>query len=198
MKKIILTLVAVAIGFLLSACSSEEPKSQKGYLTIEPSQLFVGDTKKLEPHMGLIGGAVHLKYDGDYKILQTKYEIWEKGKLTKSSNAFGTSFEEGLDDELTFSLKTNENMFDAVLAVSSNKKGYSSSHFSVPKFNEEYAYGPVPIEESIKVKEGKDEAMWGLIANKDGRISSEGDINKAAKVADWAFVVKVSIEEEMK
>jgi hypothetical protein len=97
MKKIcgLLLIVLTLASMLIVGCSKEAKLKEStmpanGIIRISPSTLFEGDTKKLEPHLGLISGCVNVKYSGPKKFIQTSYEIWEEGKLKKTSYSVGS------------------------------------------------------------------------------------------------------------
>jgi uncharacterized protein YcfL len=66
MKKTIFFLVII---LLFVGCSNVENSvaTERNKVKITPSQIFEGETKKLEPHMGLTTGCVKVDYNGDKK-----------------------------------------------------------------------------------------------------------------------------------
>ncbi|OMP65698.1 hypothetical protein [Domibacillus epiphyticus] len=184
---------------LLSACADESDKSDQ-FVTVEPSKLFQGDAKRLEPHLEIMGGAVKVSYSGSHHAMNTKYEIWEDGKLVNSGRALGMEITEDALEEVTVSLKNDpdkESDFLVTVVFASEENGYNSAAFSIPKFDPSRANGHLELDEPIQFKEGAEEAIWGYTANEDGHISSGDDLEKIAKEADWAFLLKLTTDKSL-
>jgi len=186
--------------FVLSACTNASAPREDGFISIEPTSLFEGETKKLEPHLGIIGGAVRVDYSGTYKALKASYEVWERGKLIASADSLGVSIKEESVDEVTISLKPDpedENSCLVTIAFLSEEGGYSSSSFTIPRFDPEFGSGPIPLQRPIQLKEGKEAAVWGYRAVKDGSISTSSSLEETAKESDQAFLLKLSTDREL-
>jgi len=209
MRRYLFVFVAfLLVAVFLTACSTVEestgqaPVLEKNKVLIEPSSLFEGDTKKLEPHLGWSTGAVKVKYQGDKKILNVSCETWEKGKLVQTFGSLGAGIEGSFDGEVSVSLKDDDgagqNRYLATIVVS-DKQGYSSSKVYVPKFNESAtsstATSPKPLSAPIEVSDEQTTAVWGLMAGEGTNISrSDESIEAMAQRVEWAFVLKLSFE----
>ena len=180
----------------------EDSMPPKGIIRISPSSLFEGDTKKLEPHLGLISGCVKLKYSGPKKYINTAYEIWEDGKLKKSSDLLSTSIDNSYDGEISVSLK-NESTDDIKqvyrLTVADTVAGNcGSSSEIVPEIVfPDGGRSPRNINKVIEISDDKEIAVWGYVVQKDTVILNEESIEESAKKASWAFVFKISMSDKV-
>lgn len=202
-KKICVYLLLVLVSSLsIIGCSKatgfkENNMPANGIIRISPSSLFEGDTKKLEPHLGLISGCVKVKYSGPKKYINTAYEIWEYGKMKKSSDPLSTSIEKNYDGEVSVSL-LNESTDDIKqvyrLTVAANS---ASSSGIVPEIVfPDGGRSPRNINKVIEISDDKEIAVWGYVVQKDGSYQNEESIEESARKASWAFVLKISINDE--
>jgi len=174
----------------------DKAKNQE-FIHIEPSSLFKGDAKVLEPHLNMMGGAVRLSFEGENKYIHTKIEIWENGKVKDSRGLFTTYvLKNSFDGEASISLRDDvhdEKLFDMITAVGDN--GFSSSKSFVDKPDAEMSYSTNRLNEDKTVSFGEETAIWALIGDKEG-ILTNGDIEESAKEADWALVYKIIVDEK--
>ncbi|EOD00234.1 hypothetical protein [Caldisalinibacter kiritimatiensis] len=188
---IVLIIILVLIG-----CSKTEI-IEENTVRVSDSDLFEGELKKLEPHMGLITGSAKIEYNGDKDFIGCKYEIWENGEITETSDIFSTRIDGEFDGEINISLKqliNNElEKSDNMIMTTSlgNENGYSSSTKYIKRFDENYGYSPYELTEEIIVTDDSDISVWGLMASDDSVFSQEKTIEETAEKVDWAIVVKV-------
>lgn len=202
MKKIIFILVII---ILLIGCTNEEEISltEDNSVVISPSELFVGDTKKLEPHMDLSTGSVKVNYSGDKKYIRIKYEVWEKGESTKENVILSSIIKNGFNGEISFSIKKliNDKLEPMDLfklrSVVSKDNGYSASTTYIDEIPLEYSYGPTELEEKVKGKEDEENIIWGVIASKNGNLAFYNDINRSLASADLALVLILEFKDEI-
>src|SRR5947208_1779344 len=50
---------------------------------VSPSELFAGEAKRLEPHLGLTSGCAHLESAHAVVWIGAEVELWQDGKLVK-------------------------------------------------------------------------------------------------------------------
>lgn len=203
MRRFFICLFLTLISLSLIGCSTKTVFSKvampaSGVVRISPSALFEGDTKKLEPHLGIISGCVKLKYSGPEKFIKMAYEIWENGSLKKSSNSLGVSVDKGYDGEISISLKDeSSDKSKQIKRLTIVMNGCSSTSddpdINIPDYA---ARKPIMISKTMEVTDDKETAIWGYAAYKNGSFRPEESIEEDAKKADWAFVVKVSFDEK--
>ncbi|MBO8170908.1 MAG: hypothetical protein H0Z33_03345 [Bacillaceae bacterium] len=187
-------LFIIGFSLIMGACSEESSVKDNQVLHIEPAELFRGDAAILEPHLGINGGAAKVTYEGDGKVLKTKYELWENGKVVEERDSLAVSINKPLDGEVSVSLKEepdDENQFKVTVAVTPG----GSARFSIPKFNENYGYSPIRMGNPFDVAEGEEAIIWGLSAHKNGTRVYFANPEKQAHEADWAFLLKISVGE---
>jgi len=204
MKRIcVFSLLVLVLSLSVVGCSKatgikEDNMPANGIIRISPSSLFEGDAKKLEPHLGLLSGCVKVKYSGPKKYINTAYEIWEDGKMKKSSAPLSTSIEKNYDGEVSVSLK-NESTDDIKqvyrLTVAANS---ASSSGIVPEIVfPDGGRSPRNIDKVIEISDDKEIAVWGYVVQKDMVILNEESIEESAKKASLAFVFKISMSDKV-
>lgn len=196
-KKLSVILLITIIGLIvLSGCTINDSKNKETKVAkISPSNLFVGETKRLEPHLGLTTGAVDIEYNGDKKGFKVTIEIWENGEVIESQDGFTSMIEKGFKGQFSISLKQlllddlekQENM--EMITVIRDESGYSSSKRYIKGFDNISGWSPVELQETINIEDDESIAVWGLIG---GDSIHYIDIIEAAKYADWALVAKIS------
>ncbi|WP_434511722.1 hypothetical protein [Desulfitobacterium sp. AusDCA] len=181
MKKIwvfifLITILALStVGCSQATTTNEDIMPKDGIIRISPSSLFEGDTKKLEPHLGLISGCVKVKYSGPKKYMNTIYEIWEEGKLKKSSGLLlGSLLGKNYDGEVSISLKneaTNDLNPKYRLTVAD---GNGSSYTLLPEIDMMLDGGrrPLTISKDIEISDDNKIAIWGYADYKGGIVVS--------------------------
>lgn len=188
----------LVLGIYTNSTSNTVQTAPNDVMEISPSQLFQGDTKKLEPHLGWTAGAVKIKYGGSKEYLKISYEIWENGALKQRSGAMATSIDSMFDGEVSVSLKElqpeGQTQKYNVNLVISEPNGYSRAAFTIDKFDGNLIRGlsPMTWPKTEVVDADKEVAVWGLMAANKFRTGNS--IEEQAKNVDWAFVVKISIQ----
>lgn len=207
MKKIwvfifLITILALStVGCSQATTTNEDIMPKDGIIRISPSSLFEGDTKKLEPHLGLISGCVKVKYSGPKKYMNTIYEIWEEGKLKKSSGLLlGSLLGKNYDGEVSISLKneaTNDLNPKYRLTVAD---GNGSSYTLLPEIDMVLDGGrrPLTISKDIEISDDNKIAIWGYANYKGGIVVSSLDkgLEESAQEASWAIVFKIYMSNE--
>lgn len=189
------------MSVFLAGCIGTKAKGlpPEGTMRISPSRLFEGETKKLEPHLGLIAGAVKVQYQGPKNMVGSKYEIWENGKLKKSENILGVGFDtQRFTKEFSVSLREEkgESPGYAMTSVFSDRSGFSSAATAIEGYRAA-GWGPRALQEPIEVSDDKQPAVWGLIKGKGSEyVRTSESIEEMAKDAEWALVVKIFTEKE--
>ncbi|MBN6189244.1 hypothetical protein JQN58_20545 [Aneurinibacillus sp. BA2021] len=202
MKRFVWTVVGICLmSVFLAGCTGTKAKGlpPEGTMRISPSSLFEGETKKLEPHLGLIAGAVKVQYQGPKNMVGSKYEIWENGKLKKSENILGVGFDtQRFTKEFSVSLREEkgESSGYAMTSVFSDRSGFSSAAVAIEGYRAA-GWGPRALQEPIEVSDDKQPAVWGLIKGKGSEyIRTNESIEEMAKDAEWALVVKIFMKKE--
>lgn len=178
---------------LISGCSQNEVNSKS--VKVIPSDLFQGDTVRLEPHMNMVTGCVDVEYQGDKENIMLKYEIWEEGTLKMESDTLSTSIKENeFNGEISISLKDiNDYMESSELmeltAAIRTDSGYFSNSIPIDRYSKEYANSPSNLEKEINATEDEEISIWGLIAG--DTLSVGEDIEKSVKESKWGLIVKL-------
>lgn len=185
---------------LITGCASETISNanqlEEGTVLIKPSSLFEG-IERLQPHLNMQNGCVEVFYKGNKKFISTKYEIWEKGKLKESYGNFKLAINNEFHDIIGISLKesiledfsVSDTMTMITAIGQSNVRGF------IDRYPKSYDTGSYNIYDEIKGNDDDEIAIWGLIANEAGSMNEQKkSIEETAKIADWAFVVKVYFE----
>jgi hypothetical protein len=194
-----LALLLAALMFLVG-CSTDAKNvsSENGVVYISPSTLFKGDTKILQPHLGIIGGCVEVKYKGTKKFIRVSSELWENGEQKSTVGVLDSKIDGSFNGDVSVSLRDEgsdnpSHSFKDVLEISQNG-GYASLTGIVPGFSSQYGSGPKELSGMIKVNDNQKIAVWGLMAEKTPNISfaNNESVEEMARKVDWAFVLKIS------
>lgn len=182
---ILLILMSIVVG-----CAN------KNNVKVVPSTIFQGDTRLLGLHMDIISGCVEVKYNGDKKTIVVDYEIWEDGKLKDSENAISYQIKNGkFNGEVSISLKKNNDKSMEMNTVISEDKEYSGAGKQIEGFTDEYAHASRELEKTIKVTDNDKIIIWGLSANKEGKIRfGSDDIQSYIKSENWGLLLKLHFE----
>jgi len=165
------------------------------------SEVFEGSMKKLEPHLGLITGCANIEYKGEKQFIACKYEIWENGNITESTDVFSSRIDGGFEGDVSVSLKQLRSIDlelsqDMIMTTAiGDEKGYNSSTSFVKRFSENFGYSPYVLTDEIIATDDDEISIWGLMANAGSSYSQEDSIEATAKDSDWAMVLKVYFTE---
>src|SRR5438477_2011904 len=80
-------MAAVALVSLSVSCERKPAPAPARAVRVSPSELFIGDLKRLEPHLGLTSGCVRLDSGGPALWFGMEVELWQGGKRIKSLGA---------------------------------------------------------------------------------------------------------------
>lgn len=193
-----------AVAFVVGcAPNGNGQATNNGVVYISPTSLFKGNTQILQPHLGLIGGCVDIKYKGKKKLLTATSELWENGKLTTTLNSLGTQIDGNFTGEISVSLKkdrlcNSNNSFREVVKISQNGGSCSSSLDDIPAYNPQDGSGPKELPGETQAIDNQHVAVWGLMSNKgpDSYYSNQESIEQMAKRVNWAFVLVISFSNQ--
>src|SRR5689334_11538249 len=87
---VIALLLGGGCGRQPTAEPAPEPDPSTAALRVSPSELFVGDLKRLEPHLRLASGCVRVDFRGPDRMIGQEVELWQGGKRVKGFGC-GTS-----------------------------------------------------------------------------------------------------------
>lgn len=96
----VLILVAALVGLALGIPRARQP-SPGGVARITAADLFAGELKRLEPHLGWDSGCVRIDYDGPAVAVRRHLEVWEKGELTNQPTTFETELRASSEVSIT-------------------------------------------------------------------------------------------------
>lgn len=196
----LIMILLVIGGSLIESAHPSTVMVNENQIEISPAEVFEGDAIKLKPHLGLTTGAVGIQYHGSKNFISTSYEIWERGKLKQHFPGMSSMIQTPFNGEVSISLQDpsfeSKNQRYKVTVVVSSENGYGSSTFMIDKFDPELTggYGPIHWDTTQLVDDDQEVAVWGMFAM-DGFSTSE-TMKEQAKKADWAFLLKLKMEEE--
>lgn len=206
MKKICLL---VFMCILLVGCSTsiqtiEDEGLAKGTFIVTPTSLFeTAELKKLEPHLDMKSGCIEIQYKGDKEWIQTKYEIWEEGKLKDSYGDFGIRVAYPNENKseynglISISIKDNFLLDDFKTApkmIMTTAIDRSSFRTIIDRYDLDYGSSVYNLLEPVVGKDTEEVAAWALIGidnKQDEGYSPEPTIEDTVKKSDWALVLKV-------
>jgi len=193
----------LALSSLTTGCAGQPPQQppQNGVVRITPCELFTGELKRLEPHLGLTSGCVKLDYNGPAVPIKLRVEVWKNGKVAGEAGILGTTLSG--PGEASISLKeATDSKGQAkyqVVMVLSKDNGYLSftSQVDVPRLKGQVkSRGPKQLGEPVELSKDKSVAVWSFEAREaGGMIDGNESVDATAKRVEWALVFKLSLED---
>ncbi|NBI30543.1 hypothetical protein [Chengkuizengella marina] len=211
-KQMMLILLSCFILLILVGCNEDEPVveiiedrkiERASTLTISSSEFIKGDAEVLEAHFDeWQTGKVNLQYTGEEKMMAVSYDIYEKGKLTKSSGTIGTFFMDKYEGKLLISLidedKSDLQNYNLGLQISSeSSSSYTNRDIPEIQFPAEAARTIWNLNKGITLHDKEEAIVWAYLANVNSIINPVilTDEN-LKKDYDFAFVIKVNLIDE--
>ncbi|USG66984.1 hypothetical protein NDK47_06725 [Brevibacillus ruminantium] len=208
MKKWFGLVLVAGLAVSAAACTPVE-KAPEAAMQVKPVDLFAGDAQKFKPFLGLMSGAVQVKYRGKSGEIKTTLEVWEYGKKTETLGEFGESIrdkdgKEGLysfDGEAIFSVKgiqgedPNKTHYEITVALT-DKNGSSSSQLDWVVDAKQVASSPIELAEELNLQDGERAAVWGMQATDEQIIRTVDFTPESLKNAKWALLVFMSAGSE--
>jgi hypothetical protein len=172
-------------------------------LRVSPSELFIGDAKRLEAHLDLTtGGCVKVVAPEPDLYLGLETEVWHNGKVKWHSNGNHYVRE---PDTVSFSLreatdeKGQRKYLYAEGVTAKNGSGRTRHYVEMPEENTQEMILANRYTENLhhplELIEGEKAAVWAyVISNQDTSrpFTVPSGFDEPIKTARWAFVVKVS------
>lgn len=188
-------------GFV--GCSSQidapvAPEAKSPEVRVSPTQFFVGDLKKLEPHLAMRAGAVHLEIDAQEIWVKCEVEYWQAGKKVGFTNG-ATRHKKGQVDA-SFSLTEINGPKGVPQYRITDSVGGDSSTVARDRpepgkdgMTQNYVRD---LKESVSLPKDHSEAVWAYLIYETTdpsppKVVREGTIKEAAKEAKWAVVFKL-------
>jgi hypothetical protein len=184
-------LAAVCLFLLSGATVPAQEKVDQRAIRITPLQLFSGEAARLAPHLDLAGyGCVKFEFDGK-KSFGYQWEVWENGTKKPGSGGKLSPLTSG---ELSFSLRE---AFDSdgkkkYKAIMSQVGVTSTNLVPMPPQKDNCSSSHGQIMKELTFKDEQPIAIWGLVRPKAGEGVSLFDLDKAAKEAEWALLLRVT------
>lgn len=189
-KKILLSIFLIFISsFLIIGCSQETMLQENNMPSSGIIKVFPL-TSSDEP----ISGHVEVMYSGPKKNINMNYEIWEEGKVKKSESSLSSSIGDNYKGEVSVSLKnkSTDNMKKVyqILMHAGNGTFSDEEELNIP----DGLHKSLSISRDIEISDDEEIAVWGYAVYKDGSTPtkpSEESIEKSAKMASWALVLRI-------
>jgi hypothetical protein len=195
-------ILCVCVGCGRHPAQSSAPTPVSYAVRVSSSDLFLGDLKRLEPHLGLrASGCVHLDIGKPDVSIAVKPEFWRDGKKLRSASLFTRGAKPGPAD-VSISLREmtdfhGKPQYDVTTAISgaSGDTSVHSAHdapvITEGPTGEKKLRGPVDLPPNKLV------AVWAWLrydSKADAPYppaSYKGSFEEAAKGAKWAVILKV-------
>jgi hypothetical protein len=169
-----------------------------------PAELFSGDLKRLEPHLNLTTGCVHLEFGLPERFLTVEPEVWQDGKPNRSG-----SWSQGwgggpADASVSFTPIAGPGgkpqfRITTALAGPGGKGGMATTRDALKA---EEAHGiSKTLDGPIDIPAGPPVAVWAYLAyeSRGGHFlpddSRKKSFEEAAASAKWAVMLKVGWKE---
>ena len=195
-------LVVAALVWLGRAdAANPVPAPAPRVMRVSRSELFTGDLKRLEPHLGLTSsGCIKIDFEGPEIWFGTEEEVWQDGKLLQGLSKSNSRLEG--PKEVSFSLKQitydDKPKHRMVSAVSAKSRGGSSAFTGVLPGTPGNSSGVAELDAPIELEPGKSIAVFAFVEDehKPGQeYSLGGTFDEKIKRAKRAIVFKISWKE---
>lgn len=213
MKKLLFTSILLLLTLAVLACSAPEPSQpivkkqpEENMLHVEPVDLFAGEASKFKPFLGLMSGAVKLKYTGNKQEINAEVELWENGVKTKTVGKVGTMIQDSQEGKKVFegefivsirevNLDGSKPQYEITSSIA-DKDG-SSSIVSLIERNPKMTgwLGSIQLNKSLTVSENNKVAVWGIQATDENTIDAIELTSEDLKKVKWALVFVLSLEK---
>jgi hypothetical protein len=206
-----IAVVVAAYGLGCARQPAQAPTpAQSGVVRATPTELFVGDLKRLEPHLGLASGCVRLDFDGPERVITIEPEVWQGGSKQPSSHG-STSWKQG-PVEASISLKRvigpdGKAQYEIVDVLSGQSGRVTSMSFrttvDIPAVEgrahtfAKTLHGPTELPEGQKVPVWAHLVYGPVDPPHPPKDVAEGTFEEAAKGALWAVILRVSWERRV-
>ncbi len=169
-----------------------------GKIRLTPVDLFPGDLKRLQPHLGISGVCYKVEYNGPETPARIVLEEWKNGKREGWSSS-GLNLKGPLAGEVSISIQSarddDGNLGSRVIesvqrATSASTTG--EHNFSKPQLKQKTFSYKRPIEEASDFNSDGEIALWAVIHVKAGVGADQTKaISDLAKEAEYAIVWKL-------
>jgi hypothetical protein len=188
---------------ILSALASQPAQGQdkEHSVQIVPSDLFTGDLKRLEPHLGLTTGCVKLKYEGPETPMHYVVQVWREGQWKDlNHNKMGTL--KG-DDEISISVREavddGKRKYQVVVARSNVEFGSTRTTMYVdPPASTMRASAREQLQRTLDVKTPGEVVVWAWKKGTGEKFSLAGRgpvEERATRSAEWALALKLVFDK---
>ncbi len=183
----------------LPAPPTTEPL-ETGNVQAYPSEVFVGDLKRLEPHLNMSTGAVRITVPSPSVVL-IELEKWQDGKSYQmGSSAFRC--DKGPANVSVSIVEVESQPIAATYRITAALMDRGSYREKQTLPDEGLAHHEKKIEAPIPLEEGRTAPVWALLAYpmKFGAMMPNFDnktFAESAKGAKWAIVLKVGWRKEV-
>jgi hypothetical protein len=196
----IVWILVIAAPVIVAGCrrtaATDQANAAPGpdIVRISPSELFVNDLKRLEPHLGLTTGCYRVEAPDREMMFGDEWELWKDGKRVRRLDSGKVRVRK--PDIASFSLKEvtgpkGERRFQYIFSISA-KEGGGAATTSIeapePAFgimaSSEKLVGPRDLAANEKV------LAWAYII-RDMKQSHGPTIEEALAKCRWALAVKI-------
>jgi len=190
------TAAALLVGGCQQAAIPPAPPAGGTPVLASPCDLFTGGLKRLEPHLCLTTGCIHLDFTSEL-FVETRIDFWQDGKVSEGDRGATRVAGPG---EASISLhemsEGGKRCYRMVTATSGKSGGGSSNRkIDMPDLGKAWGSHVAKLEAPVELQEDKPVAVWALLTfeglnNQDSQRG--GTIEEQAKRAKWAVVMKVT------
>jgi len=203
-------LACVFAGALLlgvyAVCSRAPPAGAPASRAVRavPAELFVGDLKRLEPHLGLSSGCVRLEFGPPDRFITLEPEVWQDGKPLRSDSSSARCGQGPAEASISITSVTSPGgkpQYRITTALSGPDRSSTSTRTRDAPGTEGgmHTYFKT-LDGPVELPEGRPVAVWACLLYKPTSpfppdAVRQGSFKEAARGAVWAVVFKVGWEE---
>lgn len=209
MSRLIMICCLVVLAVAITACSKLDSNNE-GTMEVKPYDLFGGDSKKFQPFLGLMSGAIKLDYKGDKKSIRANVEVWENGKKKETTQSIGALNQVTKNGDYVFNgefivsvkkqqetMNNNKTRFTVSSAFIDRGGSTTSTDFQIEADTELVSSMPIVLNNKGKSFSGNEEiAVWGMQASDQNDMQTVDLTPEMLKKVRWAIIVKISLADE--
>jgi len=180
----------------LSAASVELIAEAEDMVSITPVDFFSGELKRLKGHLDFVSAVCFKIKTAAHVKCEPEVEVWCDGERVDIAK-YGCDTDSH-SDEVSFTLRR-------IVNTKSDKVQYQATFGGIKSFDRildkptprqhlNVAFGPLSMEQEIKLKPGSSIVVWAMGGGHGVDLSKPDEVEKKIKQLPWVMIVRLTAE----